>query len=123
MKQLFLIEELPEGIENKYLAVLLASQRAKELGDGAMPMVKQVGHKNTTIAIKEMFSGMFQNQRVSEKSVAGNHGTPDKPLSDVDEVFEDVPEEEVEEEIVFEAEYVDDSGYQYDDEEEAEEGI
>jgi len=117
VKQFFLIEELPEGIDNKYLAVVLASQRARQLGDGAIPMVKQVGHKNTMVAIEEIFSGMFQGQ--SEKSVADN--LPDKPLSDVDEVFEDVPDEE--EEIIFEAEYVDDSGYQYDEDNDDEEGI
>jgi len=122
MKQFFLIEELPEEIENKYLAVVLASKRARQLGEGAIPMVEQAGHKKTTVAMVEIFEGMFQGKLVSHKSTADDSSTSDKRLSDVDGVFEDVPDEEIEEESIFEAEYVDDSGYQY-DEDEDEEGI
>ena len=48
-----------EKIPNKYMAVVVASKRAKALNDGARPLVKIVQAKPTTIAMEEIAAGVI----------------------------------------------------------------
>ena len=47
-----------EKIPNKYMAVVVASKRAKALNDGARPLVKIIQAKPTTIAMEEIAAGV-----------------------------------------------------------------
>lgn len=129
MKELFWLEELPQEIDNKYLVVNIAAKRARQLRDGAIPTVRTRRCKETTVALDEVFMGMLKYQvqpiekiLVPPESVADyddDHDIPEARLSDIDGAFKVEEEEDI-----FEAEYVDDSKYHYDDDDdEYEEGI
>ncbi len=140
MKQVFWLEDIPQEIGNKFLAVTMAVKRARQLRNGAMATVKVAGRKETTIALEETFKGMleYQVQPIEERrlvlpesvyELGDDYDIPDRRLStNVDEVLKeeekdfDVVSEDEEEEDIFEVEYVDDS--EYDDAvDEYEEGI
>jgi DNA-directed RNA polymerase omega subunit len=54
-----LINEVLERIPNKYLAVVVASERAKAVNDGTVrPQVKTSAAKPTTIALEEIAAGL-----------------------------------------------------------------
>lgn len=50
--------EVFEKIPNKYMAVVVASKRAKALNDGARPLIKMNQAKPTTIAMEEIAAGL-----------------------------------------------------------------
>ena len=53
-----LLNEVLEKIPNKYMAVIAASKRAKQINDGARPFIR-VGVKATTIAMGEIAAGLI----------------------------------------------------------------
>lgn len=59
-----------EKIPNKYMAVVVASKRAKALNDGARPLIKMGQAKPTTIAMEEIAAGLViptdEKQEVAE---------------------------------------------------------
>lgn len=135
MKKEFWLEDLPQEIGNKYIAINMAAKRARELGEGAMPTVRIRGRKKTTVALDEVFSGRlgYEVQPIKEKTLVpsepvvdedddGVHDLPDTRMPEIDGVFKE--EDDDEEENIFEAEYVDDSEFYYNaDDDEYEEGI
>lgn len=55
-----LINEVLEKIPNKYMAVTVASKRAKAINDGtARPLVKTGATKSTTMALSEIAAGVI----------------------------------------------------------------
>jgi DNA-directed RNA polymerase subunit omega len=55
-----LINEVLEKIPNKYMAVIVASKRAKDLNRGVKPMVKTDAVKPTTVALYEIAAGFVK---------------------------------------------------------------
>jgi DNA-directed RNA polymerase subunit omega len=55
-----LINEVLEKIPNKYMAVIVASKRAKELNKGVRPLVKTDAVKPTTVALYEIAAGFVK---------------------------------------------------------------
>lgn len=53
-----LISEVLKKIPNKYLAVVVASKRARAINDGARPLVKSSARKTTTMALEEISEGI-----------------------------------------------------------------
>jgi len=49
---------LPENIESKYRFVTLASKRAEQLQQGALPRVDADGRKPTVVAQEEVAAGL-----------------------------------------------------------------
>ena len=49
-----LINEVLEKIPNKYLAVMVASKRAREINRGVRPLVKSDAKKPTTLSLEEV---------------------------------------------------------------------
>ena len=138
MNRVFWLEDIPPGIGNKFLAVNIAAKRARQLNGGAMANVKVAGRKVTTVALEEEFKGMleYQVQPIEPSRLipsepaydsSDDYDIPAGRLSDVDEVFEieeegfdAVPKDDEEEEPIFEVEYIDDSDYYCDDDEDYE---
>jgi len=52
-----LINEVLDRIPNKYMAVMVASKRAKEINNGRNALVKTGATKPTTIAMEEIAAG------------------------------------------------------------------
>ena len=51
------IEELMKRCSSAYRLVILAARRAKELADGAPPLVEHPSRKITTVALEEILQG------------------------------------------------------------------
>jgi DNA-directed RNA polymerase subunit omega len=52
--------KLPEGVDSRYRVVAVASQRARQLSEGAKPAVETRYTKPTTIALQEFYAGMLE---------------------------------------------------------------
>jgi DNA-directed RNA polymerase subunit omega len=48
------LDELTRRVDSKYALVVAAAKRARELMDGAMPLVEAQGMKPVTIALEEI---------------------------------------------------------------------
>jgi DNA-directed RNA polymerase omega subunit len=109
-------EDLEGIIDNKYLAVLIAAKRARKLNQGVLPSLKTNALKETTVALQELVAGKLDY-------VERKH--PVEKRLDASSVFnlESAVEDEVEDEIS-DVQYVDDSDYEDQmEEDEIEEGL
>lgn len=59
-----LINGIMNQIPNKYLAVIVASKRARSITDGLTPSVKTGATKPTTISLEEIASGEVSIEQV-----------------------------------------------------------
>lgn len=59
-----LINGVMDRIPNKYLAVIIASKRARVLTDGLTPSVKTGSTKPTTISLEEIASGEVSIEQI-----------------------------------------------------------
>jgi len=53
------LEKLLEKVDNKYKIVMMAAKRARQLNDGARPLVK-TEEKYSTLALREILEGKLQ---------------------------------------------------------------
>ena len=97
-----LINGVMDRIPNKYLAVIVASKRARAITDGLTPSVKTGATKPTTMALEEIASGevsieqiMLERPPVKEKK---EEIMPPLVTQEVYVENEDEDEEEEEEE-------------------------
>jgi DNA-directed RNA polymerase subunit omega len=51
------LDELTRRVDSKYALVVAAAKRARELMDGAMPMIETEASKPVTIALEEIAQG------------------------------------------------------------------
>jgi DNA-directed RNA polymerase subunit omega len=54
-----LVNEVLDKIPNKYMAVIVASKRARAINDGIRPLIKTDAKKPTTIAMEEIAEGVI----------------------------------------------------------------
>ena len=98
MENAFWIEDIPEDIGNKFLAVNIVAKRARQLRNGAMAKVKIARRKETTVSLEETFKGMleYQVQPIEEKRLlppettygsGDDYDLPAIRFSNSDEVF------------------------------------
>jgi len=106
-----LINEVMDRIPNKYMAVIVASKRARAINDGQRPLVKTGSSKPTTSALTEIAEGVvvpepnsLETQTVEEIGLSEPAVEEEKeakqlpPPSDSPAVEEDEGEDEKEEE-------------------------
>lgn len=55
-----LLEQCLEKIGNRYLLVVLAAKRARQLNRGASPLVESRRRKWTNVALEEVIAGKIQ---------------------------------------------------------------
>ena len=70
------VEELLKRCGSMYKLVVLAAKRAKELADGAPPLVKMDHKKVTSIALEEIRQGKVLYKAPASEETAG--GKPSK---------------------------------------------
>ena len=68
------IEELLKRCGSIYKAVILAAKRAKELADGAPPLVETAHRKVTSIAIEEIVEGKVLYKPDESEADGGKKG-------------------------------------------------
>jgi DNA-directed RNA polymerase subunit omega len=54
------LEELLEKVDNRYVLVMAAAQRAKQLSQGASPLLKSKFKKPTSIALEEILKSKIK---------------------------------------------------------------
>ena len=63
------VEDCLKEVNNRFLLVMLASKRVKQLYKGSTPLIENKGNnKNVVIALREVASGKLQFQMMTRKS-------------------------------------------------------
>jgi DNA-directed RNA polymerase subunit omega len=63
------VEDCLKEVNNRFLLVMLASKRVKQLFKGSAPLIEnKAANKNVVIALREVASGRLQFQVTSRKS-------------------------------------------------------
>lgn len=60
------LEQCLEKIENRYLLVVLAAKRSRQLNRGSQPHVDSKRKKWTSVALEEVIAGNIQPKRPGE---------------------------------------------------------
>jgi DNA-directed RNA polymerase subunit omega len=58
------VEDCLDNIDNRFELVLTATKRARQIANGAEPMVEEENDKPTVIALREIAEGMIDAERV-----------------------------------------------------------
>lgn len=58
------VEDCLDNIDNRFELVLTATKRARQIANGAEPMVEEENDKATVIALREIAEGLIDAERV-----------------------------------------------------------
>ncbi|GMR14818.1 MAG: DNA-directed RNA polymerase subunit omega [Gammaproteobacteria bacterium] len=58
------VEDCLNNIDNRFELVLTATKRARQIANGAEPMVEEENDKPTVIALREIAEGLIDAERV-----------------------------------------------------------
>jgi len=58
------VEDCLNRIDNRFEMVLTATKRARQIANGAEPMVEEENDKPTVIALREIAEGLVDSERV-----------------------------------------------------------
>ena len=61
------VEDCLENVDNRFQLVLIASRRARELSNGADPLVERDNDKDTVIALREIAEGLIDASILDKK--------------------------------------------------------
>ncbi len=81
------VEDCSEKIPNMFQLVLVAAKRARQLANGAEPMVDWENDKPTVVALREIAEGYVDEKILSERD------QPIEDLLDVDSTPPAIPED------------------------------
>lgn len=59
------VEDCLHKIENRFELVLTATKRARQVANGAEPMVREENDKPTVIALREIAAGLVNSENVN----------------------------------------------------------
>ncbi len=59
------VEDCLKNIDNRFEMVLTATKRARQIANGADPLVEEQNDKPTVIALREIASGLVDPERVN----------------------------------------------------------
>ncbi len=59
------VEDCLENIDNRFELVLTATKRARQIANGAEPLVDEENDKPTVIALREIAEGLIDSERVA----------------------------------------------------------
>jgi DNA-directed RNA polymerase subunit omega len=63
------VEDCLEKVENRFLLVMLAAKRVKQLYKGSKPLIEnKADNKNVVISLREIASGSLSYEMTSRKS-------------------------------------------------------
>ncbi len=60
------VEDCLENVDNRFELVLLAARRARQIMNGADPLVPEDNDKPTVIALREIAAGLINNQGMDD---------------------------------------------------------
>ncbi|MBT0654197.1 DNA-directed RNA polymerase subunit omega [Geomobilimonas luticola] len=62
------VEDCLEKVDNRFLLVMLASKRVKQLYKGAKPLIDNRSNKNVVLSLREIAAGKVSYEITSRKS-------------------------------------------------------
>ncbi len=63
------VEDCLRNVDNRFLLVMLASKRVKQLYKGSKPLIEnKANNKNVVIALREIAAGKIQYEMTSRRS-------------------------------------------------------
>jgi len=68
------VEDCLENVENRFQLVLVAAKRAREISNGADPLVPEENDKPTVIALREIAAGLI-DASILDKTNAREHAS------------------------------------------------
>ena len=80
------VEDCLENVDNRFQLVLVATKRARQLSDGAEPLVQVDNDKPTVIALREIADGLVTKSILEEQ--------PTLELDELESLSEDTEEAE-----------------------------
>ena len=63
------VEDCLENVDNRFELVLVASKRAREISNGADPMVDVQNDKPTVLALREIAKGLVNNSILDKSNI------------------------------------------------------
>ncbi len=61
------VEDCLQNVDNRFQLVLVATKRARQLFDGAEPLVQVDNDKNTVVALREIAEGLIDKSILEEQ--------------------------------------------------------
>jgi len=58
------VEDCLDNVDNRFELVLTATKRARQIANGAEPLVEEENDKPTVIALREIAEGLINTERV-----------------------------------------------------------
>ena len=80
------VEDCLENVDNRFQLVLVATKRARQLFDGAEPLVQVDNDKHTVVALREIAEGLITKSILEEQ--------PTLELDELESLSEDMEEAE-----------------------------
>ena len=81
------VEDCLENVDNRFELVLTATKRARQIGNGADPLVEEENDKPTVIALREIAEGLItpeiltrEDEIEAEEELAEVMGSTEEPL-------------------------------------------
>lgn len=97
---LTLINEVIKQIPNKYMAVIVAAKRARELNVGIRPLIKTDAKKPTTVALIEIAEGLIVPGPAKPEPLSISIGAEKRPIISARDLVVETPNTMEEESIV-----------------------
>lgn len=61
------VEDCLQNVDNRFQLVLVATKRARQLADGAEPLLQVDNDKNTVVALREIAEGLVDKSILEEQ--------------------------------------------------------
>jgi DNA-directed RNA polymerase subunit omega len=62
------VEDCLEKVDNRFMLVMMASKRVKQLYKGAKPLIDPKNNRNVVTALREIAAGKFTAEFISKRS-------------------------------------------------------
>jgi len=80
------VEDCLNDVDNRFQLVLVATKRARQLADGAEPLVPASNDKPTVVALREIAEGLIGRSILDEKPVLEENLLADELLEEIAEI-------------------------------------
>lgn len=75
------VEDCLENVKNRFELVLISSKRARQIANGAEPLVAVENDKPTVVALREIAEGLIDAAILDEKAVESAEWTSEEEVS------------------------------------------
>ncbi len=80
------VEDCLDGVDNRFQLVLVATKRARQLRDGAEPLVPAGNDKPTVTALREIAEGLITKSILTEVPVVEEPAIPEELIENMAEI-------------------------------------